>query len=201
MHKLHQPEYLDPMQQPYAIFTFKYRSQAAVEKIVKKKIDTSNVQQAVQEIEEERLMRLPKDELVAELMRRQMSSAASPAAAVIVGVEALSHASQLRGDWEKKPASKAATAAAAAAASNNGWGEEIKPSDSVSIVAASTASKKADDWQQLGQGEVAAGAGRNKKEGSRASKAETKDHWITNDPELKKASGGGDGGGGGVVDW
>ncbi|KAF2210863.1 hypothetical protein CERZMDRAFT_99027 [Cercospora zeae-maydis SCOH1-5] len=130
MHKLHRPEYLDTMQQPYAIFTFKYRSKDALEKILGRKIDTSNLQKAAHEVEQEKLMRLPKDELVAELMRRQT-----------LGTSSIRRASRIP------------LAEAAATAPSKTGRDEVKPSDSVSNANVANS----DDWQEVGQGAVQAG--------------------------------------------
>ncbi|CAK1354440.1 unnamed protein product [Cercospora beticola] len=125
-HKLHRPEYLDTMQQPYAIFTFKYRSKPALEKILGRKIDTSNIQKAAHEVEQEKLMRLPKDELVAELMRRQTLGPSSA------------------------KGSKISLGQSASRGGSKVGGGELKPSDSVSNVNG----KNNDGWQEVGQGEV-----------------------------------------------
>lgn len=204
-HKLHQPEYLDTMQEPYAIFTFKYRSKAAVEKILKKKIDTSNVQQAVKEVEAERLRRLPKDELVAELMRRQMmmssssnsSNNSSNSNSSAPSSRLPSYTSKLREDDNNGEKEKKASSRKKSPSNKSGWGVEVKPSDSVSNVAASRASRaskkvekeKVDDWQQVGQGEVAT-SWHQKEGGSRASKAKTEEHWNSGDADMKQAGGG-----------
>ncbi|KAM3415530.1 hypothetical protein BST61_g9051 [Cercospora zeina] len=130
MHKLHRPEYLDTMQQPYAIFTFKYRSKHALEEILGRKIDTSNMQKAAHEVEQEKLMRLPKDELVAELMRRQTL-----------------------GSFSAKGTSRISLGKGAAKATSKIGRDEVKPSDSVS----NANGANNDDWAEVGQGEVQAG--------------------------------------------
>lgn len=118
-HKTFRPEYLDTMDKPYAIFTFKYRSQSTLEKLLRRKIDTSDTKRAVDEAEKEKLMRLPKDELVQEMLKMRLKPSSSGT----------------------KPAS------APTAPSNTGWGvkapsqanwggdqqrDDVKPSDSVS---------------------------------------------------------------------
>lgn len=107
-HDTYRPEYLDTMEKPYAIFTFKYRSKKALESILKRKIDTSEAQRAIEEAEREHLMRLPKDEIVQEMMKMKLAAGKGP------------------GDHSKKPAS------------NAGWGSakaddnKLRPDDSVS---------------------------------------------------------------------
>jgi hypothetical protein len=155
-HQLSRPAYLDTMQDPYAIFTFKYRSQATLEKILDRKIDTSHAMRAVQEAEEERLMRLPKEDLVAELLKRQnlgKQASRAPSAAA-TGKD--------RNPPSAKPASKA-----------GGWAaDEVKPGDSVSQAG----------WQEVGKGET---GGADTGWGNKSKKAESVQHWAKDDPEVK----------------
>lgn len=136
-HATYRPEYLDTMEKPYAVFTFKYRPRERLEKQLGRRIDTTYVKKAVEAAQQEMLMRLPKDELVSELMKRQMlldtprrvtasraggsgGGAAKPAwgdrSAVVVKAASSSKKSQT-------PASNHAA-----------WGAQadVKPSDSVS---------------------------------------------------------------------
>lgn len=78
-HKLHRPEYLDTMAKPYAIFTFKYRTKAALEKILRHRIDDSYVNEAEAEAKKHRLLSMPKDDLVEELMKKTSVSIRSKA--------------------------------------------------------------------------------------------------------------------------
>ncbi|CAK3997896.1 Hypothetical predicted protein [Lecanosticta acicola] len=108
-HTTYRPEYLDTMQKPYAIFTFKYRSRGALEKILGRKIDTSDVERAIDEAEREKLMRMPKDEIVQEMMRLKLAAGKEGGG----------------GGGSKKPSSHA------------NWGggkadDKLKPEDSVS---------------------------------------------------------------------
>ena len=73
-HKCHKPIYLDTMERPYAVFTFKYRSKAALEKILGISIDDSDVQGVQRQVEKDRLRNMPKEQLVEELMKRKGSS-------------------------------------------------------------------------------------------------------------------------------
>lgn len=75
-HKLHRPEYLDSMAKPYAIFTFKYRSKAALAQILNHRIDDDHISEAKEEAKKHRLMSMPKDELVEELMKKASIAAA-----------------------------------------------------------------------------------------------------------------------------
>ena len=77
-HDTYRPEYLDTMEKPYAIFTFKYRSKKALESILKRKIDTSEAQRAIEEAEREHLMRLPKDEIVHEMIKMKLAAEKGP---------------------------------------------------------------------------------------------------------------------------
>lgn len=102
VHRTNSPEYIDSMEAPYAVFAFKYRSPAVLEKITR--LDVRNDTAAtVQEVEKERLASLPKDQLVAELMKMKVSSGGRNSSQEAAYVKV---ASAWAGDGDKK--SKAA---------------------------------------------------------------------------------------------
>ncbi|EME49371.1 hypothetical protein DOTSEDRAFT_76701 [Dothistroma septosporum NZE10] len=156
-HKTFRPEYLDTMDKPYAIFTFKYRSQAALERILKRKIDTRDTKRAVDEAEKEKLMRLPKNELVEEMLKMRLNPPGSG------GKPASAAKAPSNNDWGAKALSHA-----------NGWGgdqqrDDIKPGDSISAVSAKGSNRGGGNW----------GAD-DKKSSSRKSKANDGDEWGAN---------------------
>lgn len=75
LHLCARPEYLDSMQQPYAVFTFKYRSKKVIEK--KFKIEIKEEGKALKA----KLADMSKDELADELFRLRVS----PIASICVG--------------------------------------------------------------------------------------------------------------------
>lgn len=175
-HDTYRPEYLDTMEKPYAIFTFKYRSKKALESILKRKIDTSEAQRAIEEAEREHLMRLPKDEIVQEMMKMKLAAGKGPA------------------HYSEKPAS------------NPGWmgakaDDKLRPDDSVSRRDWSRKSQKkapmaksngGGGWPAQGNNENNAGDWN--KAPSQNAKAEAGDGWGNAD--NNNGNGGGDGWGG-----
>ncbi|RMZ03216.1 hypothetical protein D0860_06907 [Hortaea werneckii] len=70
-HRCHRPAYMDTMAEPYAVFSFKYRSKEALEKILKRDV-SSDVQATVKQAEEEKFLNMPKHKLVEELMKMRL---------------------------------------------------------------------------------------------------------------------------------
>ncbi|RMY20912.1 hypothetical protein D0867_03674 [Hortaea werneckii] len=70
-HRCHRPLYMDTMAEPYAVFSFKYRSKEALEKILKRDV-SSDVQATVKQAEEEKFLNMPKHKLVKELMKMRL---------------------------------------------------------------------------------------------------------------------------------
>ncbi|KAK5127095.1 hypothetical protein LTR85_008455 [Meristemomyces frigidus] len=75
-HRCHRPNYMDTMKAPYAVFSFKYRSKTALEKILKRRIDADS-EPIIQQAEKDKLMNMPKSKLIKELMRARMPQGAS----------------------------------------------------------------------------------------------------------------------------
>ncbi|KAH0541236.1 hypothetical protein FGG08_004292 [Glutinoglossum americanum] len=70
--ELRKPVYLDTMEEPYAVFVFKYRSRSALERLLRIPIAGD------EEDEKARLMRLSKDEIIEELLRMKLGVPAGP---------------------------------------------------------------------------------------------------------------------------
>ncbi|KAI7724206.1 hypothetical protein KC322_g159 [Hortaea werneckii] len=70
-HRCHRPAYMDTMAEPYAVFSFKYRSKEALERILKRDV-SSDVQATVKQAEEEKFLNVPKHKLVEELMKMRL---------------------------------------------------------------------------------------------------------------------------------
>ena len=71
-HLTRRPAYLDSMEKPYAVFSFKYRSPEALSKICGATISTADLEKRV---EKDLLLTLPKHKLVEELMAKRGVSA------------------------------------------------------------------------------------------------------------------------------
>ncbi|TKA70033.1 hypothetical protein B0A55_09078 [Friedmanniomyces simplex] len=67
-HRCHRPNYMDEMAAPYAVFSFKYRSKKALEKILKRDV-AADTDAVVAQAEKEKLLSMPRDRLVEELMK------------------------------------------------------------------------------------------------------------------------------------
>ena len=67
-HRCHRPDYLDDMKAPYAIFSFKYRSKATLEKLMSRSI-SADVAPIMEQAERDKWANLPKNKLVDELMK------------------------------------------------------------------------------------------------------------------------------------
>jgi hypothetical protein len=171
-HKHYRPEYLDTMEKPYAVFTFKYRSQAALEKVLKKKLDVGYVEEAVKGAEMERLMRTPKDELVAELLRKRgVPTGGGSRVSAAAEIKAASEKKRAKsksggsnkgdGGWDDSPAAAAPAGDDAwgqesdKGKSRNGWNstKEVTPKDSVSQAGWGKAASAASDHQHWGNNE------------------------------------------------
>ena len=70
-HLSRKPVYIDTMDAPYAVFSFKYRSKAVLENTLKMKIADSELESIQEKIEKEKYMGMPKDVLVDQLLRSQ----------------------------------------------------------------------------------------------------------------------------------
>ncbi|SMY20022.1 unnamed protein product [Zymoseptoria tritici ST99CH_1A5] len=188
-HKHYRPEYLDSMEKPYAVFTFKYRSREALEKIVGKgKVREGGIGEAEKVAEKERLMRTPKDELVAELLRKR--GVPEKKALSRVAASEVSAAEEVRATREgvAKARSKAASKKDAG---GDGWGGPAQAADD-GWGAESNGGKSNDGWASAVKPEDSVShTGR----GKAKSKTSTVNHW--NDAEGMETTKGGGGGGGG----
>lgn len=76
-HRTYRPIYLDEMEMPYAVFTFKYRSKNRLEDILKRSIGTE-CEKIETDVEKGELMGLSKEQLVERLMRSKLGPARKP---------------------------------------------------------------------------------------------------------------------------
>lgn len=205
-HKLRRPEYLDTMSKPYAIFTFKYRSKAALEAILKHKVDDSNIGVAEAELKKHQLLSKSKDELVEELMKKTSVAARSKSASKAAtnkkddwGATDGKAASPERPNGHRRSSSKPLGA--------SGWDKcgEVKPSDSVSQhgskkSAAGWVNEKTTKPASVNDGWGNAG-GKNDTPGS---KKESNNAWKADSPASRHSSkkdGAKNGGGGTAAEW
>ncbi|KAK3704433.1 hypothetical protein LTR37_013856 [Vermiconidia calcicola] len=84
-HLCRRPIYIDTMESPYAVFSFKYRSKEALERILKMKIDGLDVQKIKDDVEKDKYLSMPKHQLVEELMNKRTPQKAKSGAASASG--------------------------------------------------------------------------------------------------------------------
>ena len=70
-HPSRTPAYIDSMEKPYAVFSFKYRTPERLEEILRRKIDRDDLQKVVEQVEKDKLKIMPKEKLIEELMERK----------------------------------------------------------------------------------------------------------------------------------
>ncbi|QIW98157.1 hypothetical protein AMS68_003675 [Peltaster fructicola] len=73
-HKSARPEYIDTMESPYAVFTFKYCSREKLEQMLRRSIEDDSVG-VIQKAEKQKLLSMPKEDLAEELMRLRLAGA------------------------------------------------------------------------------------------------------------------------------
>jgi hypothetical protein len=95
LHNLGTPEYMDTLEDPYVVFTFKYRSAKELEKLVGKGV-RDDVRALTEEINRQQLRNLTRDELVEQVLRAKTHEASKSA-----------RSSRSWGAFEPKPESKA----------------------------------------------------------------------------------------------
>jgi hypothetical protein len=101
LHNLGTPEYLDTMDNPFAVFTFKYRSAEELQKLVGKGVQ-DDLRTLTEKIRRQQLLKLPRGELVEQLMRSKTHEASNSARS-----DGQSRRSRSWGASEPKPESKA----------------------------------------------------------------------------------------------
>ncbi|KAK4545788.1 hypothetical protein LTR36_002742 [Oleoguttula mirabilis] len=129
-HRCHRPKYLDTMTAPYAVFSFKYRSKTALEKILKRSID-ADIEPIVRQAEKDKLMNMPRSKLIEELMKaRNPQGASRSVSARGASVKAPSAAGWGAPASEKKSVAGGWAGDAGVAGNNNndndnnGWGAQ-----------------------------------------------------------------------------
>jgi len=79
-HKVFRPVYLDTIEAPYAVFSFKYRNKSELERILGKSIG-DDVKQLTAQVKKEQLMSMPKHKLIEQLMNARGPQSAPSASA------------------------------------------------------------------------------------------------------------------------
>lgn len=138
VHGTSTPLYLDTFESPYAVFIFKYRAKEVIEQIVGRSIDRE-YGQTLERVEEARLRGMPREALVAEMLRkereREKSATAGSAKAGSVG-----------GDSKKEGGGGCGGCGADDEGGGcSGWG------------GAAAAVLASDCWEQVGSGQVQMG--------------------------------------------
>ncbi|WPG97992.1 Hypothetical protein R9X50_00077500 [Acrodontium crateriforme] len=110
-HRRQRPDYLDTMEAPYAVFSFKYRTKDALEKILKHNID-DDFEKLNDQARIDALHALPKSQLIEKLTR-----ISSPHPTSVEEVADKSVADKIQNGWGWKSDNKSA-----ADKSQNGWG-------------------------------------------------------------------------------
>lgn len=107
-HKSRRPVYIDSMEKPYAIFTFKYRTKEVLEKILKKRINDDDIKKINEQAELKAIEKTPHDELA----RKYQKLLHSKKSQAHHAEETASASHQFQGWGETKSASK----------QSHGWG-------------------------------------------------------------------------------
>ena len=76
-HRTYRPVYLDDMDMPYAVFTFKYRSKSRIEELLGRQID-GDTEKIETSVERGELMGFSKEQLVEQLMRSKIAPTEQP---------------------------------------------------------------------------------------------------------------------------
>lgn len=119
-HRCHRPEYLDSMTEPYAVFSFKYRSKAGLEKILGRSI-TIEFEPLMAQAEKEKLMDMPKHKLIEELTKARTPQKEGQGGSVKADSVQGGSVKSASGGWGGAPAENKSA--------DGGWGGD-KKSDS-----------------------------------------------------------------------
>ncbi|KAK4560879.1 hypothetical protein LTR86_005459 [Recurvomyces mirabilis] len=76
-HEIARPVYIDSMASPFAVFSFKYRSVDVLKKLVKDDV-VADMKKLTAKVEEADLRSLPRDELIARMMKLKTSGGSKP---------------------------------------------------------------------------------------------------------------------------
>ncbi|KAK5718857.1 hypothetical protein LTR17_015537 [Elasticomyces elasticus] len=110
-HRVARPVYLDPMERPYAVISFKYRTPETLEKILKRDGIVADSQALVVYVEKEKLLSMPKDRLVEAMLQMKSPGGQQSASKGSGGQEKAAS-----NGWGGNKSEKAASAA-------GGWGD------------------------------------------------------------------------------
>ena len=167
-HHCNRPVYIDSMDKPYAVFSFKYRSKEKLKQITRLNVKTvdDDIKAVQNQMQKDKLMQMPKDQLIEQLMKsneRKNDSSKAPSAAGGQG-------------WGDKTTSNVASKTKSAA--GDGWRGN------------NNSNNNNDQWN--GGGDVAWGGSQRSK-----SKKSGASGWAGNQAgEWNNNAGGGGGGGG-----
>ncbi|KAK5701370.1 hypothetical protein LTR17_022653 [Elasticomyces elasticus] len=110
-HRVARPVYLDPMERPYAVISFKYRTPETLETILKRDGIVADTQALVVYVEKEKLLSMPKDRLVEAMLQMKSPGGQQSASKNSGGQEKAAS-----NGWGGNKSEKAASAA-------GGWGD------------------------------------------------------------------------------
>ncbi|KAK6440707.1 hypothetical protein LTR95_003066 [Oleoguttula sp. CCFEE 5521] len=193
-HKTYRPAYIDMMDEPYAVFTFKYRSRERLEQILGRRIE-KECARVEEEVQKGTLLAMPKEQLVRQLMAMKSPSSvhkiSSKATSVQQGWGSGSRqggaTSAANNAWNAPQESGKSQAGGNGSgwggvkntpASNAGWGAENK--------APSTRSVKNDaGWEKTGEGQTSGDGGW----GNHGAHDHTKDVNRTHDTPTARGKG------------
>ena len=125
-HRTYTPTYIDGMDQPYAVFSFKYRTKEQLEKILKIKIDGVALKEVETQAEKDKFMNMPKHKLVEKLMAKRTPPKAAPGAAAHSGGQkgGSGWGNQGRGNSNQGSNKGWGDQGGGNGGSNNGWGNQ-----------------------------------------------------------------------------
>lgn len=156
------PVYIDTMEKPYAVFSFKYRSKDKLKNITGLKVKSvdDDVKAVQKQVKKDKLMQMPKDQLIEQLMKSSTSKAGSQKAPSASGGPG----------WDSKPSSKAPSkndawcgGSKAKSAAGDGWGNQGNAGDGGWGASNHSKSKKSDNngWGGGDQGGAGGWDGQN----------------------------------------
>jgi hypothetical protein len=160
VHNLGTPKYLDTLSEPYAVFSFKYRSAKELEKLVGKSVQ-NDIRVLTESIRRQQLLKLPREKLVEQLMRSKVITASRSTVSHVKADTEPSWDEPLKTDsknanetdWlSAQPSSRSNkhdTKSRASSKSHqhfsSGWSTKKKPKANA---------QRYNDWHETGQGET-----------------------------------------------
>lgn len=128
-HLCRRPVYIDSMEKPYAVFSFKYRSKEKLKQITGLKVRSvdDDVKAVQKQVQKDKLMQMPKDQLIEQLMQSSASKSGSQKAPSDSGGQGWGqkHASNAGGGWDKRSSKAKSAAGGEWAGQSNKAGEGV----------------------------------------------------------------------------